>query len=245
MYRKALLHRKALFHGVLVVFVVLNMLSCATRQTEELPEAFILKPFVPYRPATDMSGYKITNMENSTRGLPDWLGAYLETGARGDTRGIEALPRYNGLKCFVLEIESRVLDTLLRRRAVFNAARDFPQMACFRIFSMMTEGAGKSPDILYGSAFLKLMRLASEKKWTQTAGETSYWIYTEVIPHSGNSGSPDGDPAGIYRLYFLVTMPKTVFQNQTGEILNAIKFEKTDSPEQISAFRNACAALLQ
>jgi len=253
-----LTHNSAVLRGALrYICIVLTVLalanvSCGTRRIETVPESFVTAPFVPYEAMADTTS-NITDMENSAGGLPDWLNAYLKGSAAGSTQqgeqDIEALPEYNGLYCFVMEAECRSLDILTRLRESFNLSRNFPQMASLKIFKTLTSGIVIAPDVLYGSGFLKLIRLSSVSNWVNAKYEDSYWIYTTShgnanAQNSGsgeNTGGGHGNSETVYKMYFFVTIPKRDFLLQLKNIVSTIKFDKTDTPNQIAAFQRACA----
>jgi hypothetical protein len=198
--------------------------SCASGTAQWGTGVFERPAFTPHtsnRPRP--TPRSITDYRGKSNGktIPRWLTTYIDAG----NAGVEKLRENAGWYCFVDETASPSLNALLMCYARFDAEREAPHVVFMRLYQRLVRGLVVSPDVAYGSAFEALLRNAISVHWNGV--EIADWCWTKAQRQTGETA---------YNLYVLMRIQATDFQQQFKARASAIRFEKTDTASQRSAF---------
>jgi hypothetical protein len=212
-----------------------SLFSCTAPQTSDSGFSFKTEPFVPYKPIMEDIPFSVIDYQDKeTRNLfPDWVLTWI----KGGEREIEMLAVYRNKYCFVMEQSGTDISTLLRWAKSFNVRYNFQYMIIKRIFQRWTSRLTVSPDIVYGSYFVNMLKSCYDSRWNDVESGGTFWI---LVHYNNTVSSVRGDETvpreeKIYKILVFAFIDKLKFQNQLTALFDSISFEKTDNSNQINS----------
>ena len=218
------------------------LFSCAGR-----PGPFI--PVIPPYTGNSIAPrpYIISDFQERTGGIPEWVTHYLE----GGVRKVETLDAYEGRFAFVSRNEGNNFAALNQWAEGFSADLDFPRLASSRIEDRFLQSV-PYPDNEYGPFFEELIRSASDASWISSGNderknaekEDEFWIQKTYMPLTDAlSSNPDAEPPSesvppmneTYEFLILVTMDKSAFASRFEDIYQNVNPERRPTKDQIAA----------
>ena len=161
----------------------------------------------PYNVQNSQLANRTFNHKNDT---PAWVEHYLQ----GGIPQLETLPQYVSRYVFVAESYGSNLTALNQWASLFDADQDLAPMAAKRIQARLYKAASGNPDRVFGQYFESTSRLAADTKIKGGQKEGEFWL--EVQPETGQINKE-------YVYFILITIEKSILQNQITPILNKTK----------------------
>ncbi|MDR1902095.1 MAG: hypothetical protein LBQ88_07445 [Treponema sp.] len=172
--------------------------------------------------------YQIINYQDKDKGveIPVWVSRYLDEGISG----VEALNEYNGRYIFMAENTGINVRTLQQWSAAFSLYQDFPRKVASRIEKRLLKAAVNYPDDEYGDFFEESVKAASDAYYTGAVQEGEFWLLQQYFEEDGVTVGQE-----FYIFLVLISIDKSLMENQILQIINNIDIEHKPTKEQASA----------
>jgi hypothetical protein len=203
---------------------VLAFSACSSKpRTQAEP----LAPAPQYIERTET--YVVLEHKNTAVGqdVPDWVTRYIA----GGLSGVEAMPEYEGKYVFVGEDSGGNLNALRQWSSGFSVAQDISRMVSRRVQDRFAGAAAGSPDDAYGRYFENVVKSSSDASYSGARKETDFWIKKRYFKADGKTVDRE-----VYDYYILVSIDKTLLEQQINNVLNNVSADVPPTREQATAY---------
>jgi len=164
--------------------------------------------------------------------IPNWVNLHLKY----ETREIENMNIFMDKYIFIGENRGNNIIALRQWVSAFTVKQDLPRLALPRIENRMISGATLYPDDEYGAFFETFIKAVIDADYSGARIEDSFWVKRRIQTTAAGT-DPDENPVFEERYDFLIliSVDKTVMQNQIRAAMDSIKVSRYYTREQIAA----------
>ena len=168
--------------------------------------------------------------------VPDWVTLYIAEGLTG----IERLPAYQDKYVFIGEDTGTNLNALRQWSTGFTVNQEIARMISNRVRAKFVGAAAGSPDTEYGRYFEDVVQSVAEATFSGARRENDFWLLKRYFKADGRTVDREA-----YEFYVLVTIDRSVLEEQVTNIINGVRPSQPVTAEQQTAINRVREAFYE